>query len=241
MKLQYLCSGFDFRVRSHLTKTMFFFCANSYIGSHTTHFWRHKKLCWKHKKICVVVARCERTLNPFLKIFRRNEHWEVRSEVRRLLTADPVVMWTGAGGSSYGLFPVPLQTWNFYQQDENTHFNRPQRSCGKVMFSQASVILFKGGGRPCVAGGMCDGVGSACWGLRAGVCVLGGYAWQGRGACMAGEGACMALRHVWRGACMARGACVAGGPVWQETATAADGTNPTGMHSCWFYFLTMEH
>ena len=30
-----------------------------------------------------------------------------------------------------------------------------------------------------------------------------------------------------RGACAARGACVAG-----ETATAADGTHPTGMHSC---------
>ena len=37
--------------------------------------------------------------------------------------------------------------------------------------------------------------------------------------------------HVWWGVCMAewciRGACVAG-----EMATAADGTHPTGMHSC---------
>ena len=44
---------------------------------------------------------------------------------------------------------------------------RPQRRCGKVMFSQASVILFTGGGEVC-----------------------------------------------------------------PEMATAADGTHPTGMHSC---------
>ena len=44
----------------------------------------------------------------------------MNSQVRRLLTADPVVMWTGAGGSSYGLFPVPLQTWKCYQHDENS-------------------------------------------------------------------------------------------------------------------------
>ena len=57
---------------------------------------------------------------------------------------------------------------------------------------------------------------------------------------MAGVGACMVGGHVWegghawqkgvpgRGACMAeRGPFVAG-----ETATAANGTHPTGMHSC---------
>ena len=44
----------------------------------------------------------------------------------------------------------------------------------------------------------------------------------------------MAGRHVWQGVCMAvgvcggEGACVAG-----ETATAVDGTHPTGMHSCY--------
>ena len=33
-----------------------------------------------------------------------------------------------------------------YNKDQNktTYFYRPQRSCGKVMFSQASVILFRG-------------------------------------------------------------------------------------------------
>ena len=55
-----------------------------------------------------------------------------------------------------------------------------------------------------------------------GVCLsTGGHAWSG--VCMAG-GACMA-----GGVCVAggRGACVAG-----ETATAAGGTHPTGMHYC---------
>ena len=61
-----------------------------------------------------------------------------------------------------------------------------------------------------------------------GACVAkggqGGHAWQGgmhgRG-CMAG-GSCMAAGMCGRG-----GACVA-----VETATAADSTHPTGMHSC---------
>ena len=43
--------------------------------------------------------------------------------------------------------------------------------------------------------------------------MVGGHTWQGRCA--------------WQGACMVEGACVAG-----ETANAADGTHPTGMHSC---------
>ena len=42
--------------------------------------------------------------------------------------------------------------------------------------------------------------------------------------------------HGWQGACMA------GEHVWWEamaveTATAADGMHPTGMHSCFFMFL----
>ena len=46
-----------------------------------------------------------------------------------------------------------------------------------------------------------------------------------RGVCMAG-GACVVVGINGRGVCVV-GACVAG-----ETATAADGTHPTGMHSC---------
>ena len=50
------------------------------------------------------------------------------------------------------------------------------------------------------------------------------HTWQ-RGAC------------VVKGVCEVKGACMAGGwgsvaSVAGETATAADGTHPTGMHSC---------
>ena len=54
---------------------------------------------------------------------------------------------------------------------------------------------------------------------------IGGHAWL--------EGMCGGGGHAWQGA------CVAGGQAWQrayverETATAADGTHPTGMHSCY--------
>ena len=62
-----------------------------------------------------------------------------------------------------------------------------------------------------------------------------GHTWQGcvcSGGGMCGRGACVAGGHVWQGACVAggltcQGACEAG-----QTATAADGTHPTGMHSC---------
>ena len=46
------------------------------------------------------------------------------------------------------------------------------------------------------------------------VCVAWGHVWWGGG-------------HAWQGACMA-GGCVAG-----ETAIAAGGTHPTGMHTCY--------
>ena len=71
-----------------------------------------------------------------------------------------------------------------------------------------------------------------------------GHAWQG--ACMAGG--VHGREHVWQG-CMAEGmhgrGCAWQGYAWKggrhpwqeacmalETATAADGTHPTGMHSC---------
>ena len=73
------------------------------------------------------------------------------------------------------------------------------------------------------------------WGVggKGGVHGKGGHAWQREGG-MRGRG------YVWRrgacvvkrGACMAkRGACMAG-----DMATAADGTHPTGMHSCYRCF-----
>ena len=82
----------------------------------------------------------------------------------------------------------------------------------------------------CIAGGM-HGMGTCGMGcmLGSGVCMAefmhGGCAWQDG---MCGRGACIAGRHAWQEVCMeGRGACVAG-----ETATAVDGTHPTGMHSC---------
>ena len=58
----------------------------------------------------------------------------------------------------------------------------------------------------------------------------GGHAWLG-GMCgggMHGGGSMWMGGHVWQGVCVVGGgACVAG-----ETATAEDGTHPTGMHSC---------
>ena len=69
------------------------------------------------------------------------------------------------------------------------------------------------------------------------------------GGGMHGRGACVAGKHAWWGACMAggihgRGACMAGGCVVEglhcrgacisgEMTIAADGTHPTGMHSCY--------
>ena len=55
------------------------------------------------------------------------------------------------------------------------------------------------------------------------------------GACMLKEGmhcevcVCVCGRaHAWRGVCVVGGTCVVG-----ETATAADGTHPTGIQSCY--------
>ena len=84
----------------------------------------------------------------------------------------------------------------------------------------------------------------------AGVCVVGGvcgrevngrgHAWQGvmQGRVALLAGACMAggvhgRGHAWWGTCM-MGVCMAG-----ETATAADGMHPTGMHSC--MFIKVKH
>ena len=51
---------------------------------------------------------------------------------------------------------------------------------------------------------------------------------HGRGACLVVGGVCMAKgRQFMVGGMCGGGACVAG-----EMATAADGTHPTGMHSC---------
>ena len=109
-------------------------------------------------------------------------------------------------------------------------------SCGKVMFSQASVSH------------------SVHWDVRRSGCAWwGGHAWQG--ACVAGGhiwwwgafmvGAMCGGQYAWQGVIWDRGhagwghvwwgggaACVVG-----ETVTAADGTHPTEMHSCFLNVL----
>ena len=95
-------------------------------------------------------------------------------------------------------------------------YYRPQRSCGKVIFSQAPVILSTG--ETCVAGGHMCGRGRA-W--------QGGCAWQG-GMCgrvgMCGRG------HVWQGVHGRRGMC-GRGHAWQGGGCALWGTCMAGdMH-----------
>ena len=97
-----------------------------------------------------------------------------------------------------------------------TIFTFRNSSCGKVMFSQLSVIL---SGGACVVGG-----------VHGGACVAMGHTWQG--ACMAG-GVHGRGGHVWRGGMHGGRACVVGGCACMagEMATAADSTHPIGMHS----------
>ena len=80
-------------------------------------------------------------------------------------------------------------------------------------------------GRGCVRHRGC------AWGVHGGWDMCGvGHAWQwgtwlGGGSCMTGG------MHDGGGGCF-RGACMAA-----ETETAADGTHPTGMHSCCLFCL----
>ena len=86
---------------------------------------------------------------------------------------------------------------------------------GKVMFLHMSANL-SGGGERAWEGGHCD------WG--------GGT--RGRGACMAGDMCGGGGGHAWLGGGVHGG----GGCVTGETTTAAGGTPPTGMHSCYTLF-----
>ena len=69
--------------------------------------------------------------------------------------------------------------------------------------------------------------------MAGGMCGRGrGHAWQG--VCMAG-GTC-GRGHAWQGRMRVEGACMTG-----ETAIAVDGTHPTGMHSCFAFFVETEN
>ena len=92
----------------------------------------------------------------------------------------------------------------FFQYPPLTHYYRPQRSCGKVMFLHVSVILFVGGLCPSMhhrshdqKGGLCP-AGSLSRGMYVqGVSVRGVYVWGvsvQRGLCLGG--------------CLSRGLCL---------------------------------
>ena len=99
----------------------------------------------------------------------------------------------------------------------------------KVMFLHVSVILSTGGYL----------VGRGVFVVPGGVSALGGSAWTNGGAwsggCLVPGGVCS-----WGGTLSPGGSAPGGGipacteadPPPGETATAVDGTHPTGMHSC---------
>ena len=70
------------------------------------------------------------------------------------------------GSAKIGLFVVHSTC--------NRYIYRSQPSWGKVIFSQASVILSTGGGGACVAGEGMHGRGGMCWGCAWQGCVVGG-------------------------------------------------------------------
>ena len=120
------------------------------------------------------------------------------------------------------------------------NFYRPQRSWGKVIFSEACVknSVHGGGGGEHGRGAWVAGDIHGGSGRRA--CVVGGmhggHAWQG-GVCgrgdVHGRGACMVWTYVEGGVCgrghVWQGACVADTTRYSQWA---GGTHPTGMHSC---------
>ena len=91
-------------------------------------------------------------------------------------------------------------------------YYRPQRSWGKVIFSQASVILFTGGGHAWLPGGHAWLQGGHAW--LWGACMV---AWGGMHGCMGG--------HVW---------LQGGMRAWDTIRYSqwAGSMHPTGMHSC---------
>ena len=87
-------------------------------------------------------------------------------------------------------------------------FYRPQRSWGKVIFSEVCVKNSVHGGGGCMAGGM-HGRGCMAGGMHGRrVCMVVGHAWQtGRAwqGCVCGRRDMCGRGHAWQGACMAGG------------------------------------
>ena len=89
------------------------------------------------------------------------------------------------------------------------YFYRPQRSWGKVIFSEACVKISVYRGEARVAGGRAwQGSVHGRGACMVGACMAGGHAWQG--ACVAGSVHCRG--HAWQGdVCTKRGMCGGGG------------------------------
>ena len=100
------------------------------------------------------------------------------------------------------------------------HLYRPQRSWGKVIFSEACVenSVHRGGGL-CVAGGV--------WGMR-GTCGRGmhGEGVHGRGACMAGG--MHGRGHAWQGACVWQGGVHGKGDMCDKGVSMVGGVHGRG-------------
>ena len=131
-----------------------------------------------------------------------------------------VYSWSRSNGSAYQVSKIQYQRMIMVHliHSETTHSNllvyttrsyfyRPQRSWGKVMFSQACVILFTGDVHGCWGG--CVVAREACM-IAVGMRGCGG-------ACMFARGCMDARGHAWLlGGCMVAGACVVagGGHAW---------------------------
>ena len=98
----------------------------------------------------------------------------------------------------------------------------------KVMFLHLSAILFTVG---CAIPAFLAGGVPAPWGLLRGGCACSG---GGEGAC---SGGCLLQGGLLLGGCLLWRGCGDPHPP-KHTANVADGTYPTGMHSCFFHNLT---
>ena len=174
----------------------------------------------------------DRMSSPVSREGKRRFHW-----ARARAITENVALCALLYASSAGVLAVNENKWKLSFTSTVFTFAVRNSSCGRVMFSQASVILWGGCAwwrGTCMAnrwwayeakGGVC-GKQACVW--------QGGHTWQ-REACMT-KGACMAGgmcggEHAWHGAYMA------GEHVWQGTCVAGDGHCSRWYTSYWNVFL----
>ena len=127
---------------------------------------------------------------------------------------------------------------------------RPQRSWGKVIFSQASVILSRGEACVVARGSMC-GCQGGMHGCREACVVAGGCVWLPGGVCMVAGGACVVAgghaslqgvggMHGCQGMCMVvRGVCMGYDEIHSMSGRYASYWNAFLFMSVYFYQLIM--